>query len=393
MQPNIDVAYEIGDAQLLAELPNLGALPVCVEEAVALLAETARILLKDTEVRRYPDVVTWAFWCREASVRSRMSVYLGERRRGRGMVFHIAPSNVAVNFAYSFVAGLLAGNANVVRLPSRDFRQTALICNALRMALERVPTLRPYVIFVRYGHERAVNDVLSALCTTRVIWGGDAAIRELRHSELPPRANEITFADRYSVAVFDADAYLAAEDKERLAKAFFNDTYLTDQNACSAPCLVVWRGARVEEAREVFWQELHREVQQHYELQPVQAVDKLTQLALLADAYEVRLRAMPDMLITRAELGGLDAGVPAYRMHSGFFMEYCVQDLSEIVPICGSRCQTVVYYGIDPEEIRALVDQYHMAGVDRIVPVGESMAFSLVWDGIDLIRTMSRCIG
>ena len=52
-----------------------------------------------------------------------------------------------------------------------------------------------------------------------------------------------------------------------------------------------------------------------------------------------------------------------------------------------------MYYGIDPEEIRTLVDQYHMAGVDRIVPVGESMAFSLVWDGIDLIRTMSRCIG
>ena len=134
-------------------------------------------------------------------------------------------------------------------------------------------------------------------------------------------------------------------------------------------------------------------MQQHYELQPVQAVDKLTQLALLADAYEVRLRAMPDMLITRAELGGLDAGVPAYRMHSGFFMEYCAQELSEIVPICGSRCQTVVYYGIDPEEIRVLVDQYHMAGVDRIVPIGESMAFSLVWDGVDLIRTMSRCIG
>ena len=89
MQPNIDVAYEIGDAQLLAELPNLGTLPVCAEEAVALLAETVRILLKDTEVRRYPDVVTWAFWCREASVRSRMSVYLGERRRGRGMVFSV----------------------------------------------------------------------------------------------------------------------------------------------------------------------------------------------------------------------------------------------------------------------------------------------------------------
>ena len=32
------------------------------------------------------------------------------------------------------------------------------------------------------------------------------------------------------------------------------------------------------------------------------------------------------------------------------------------------------------------------AGVDRIVPIGRTMDFALVWDGVDLIRTMSRAI-
>ena len=32
------------------------------------------------------------------------------------------------------------------------------------------------------------------------------------------------------------------------------------------------------------------------------------------------------------------------------------------------------------------------AGIDRIVPMGKSMDFSLIWDGYDLIRQMSRRI-
>lgn len=41
--------------------------------------------------------------------------------QGRGVAFHIAPSNVAVNFAFSLAAGLLTGNANIVRLSSKPF--------------------------------------------------------------------------------------------------------------------------------------------------------------------------------------------------------------------------------------------------------------------------------
>lgn len=31
-------------------------------------------------------------------------------------------------------------------------------------------------------------------------------------------------------------------------------------------------------------------------------------------------------------------------------------------------------------------------GVDRVVPMGKSMDFNLVWDGYDLIRSLSRKI-
>ena len=39
-------------------------------------------------------------------------------RLGWGTVLHIAPSNIPVNFAFSFLMGFLSGNVNHVRVPS-----------------------------------------------------------------------------------------------------------------------------------------------------------------------------------------------------------------------------------------------------------------------------------
>ena len=38
--------------------------------------------------------------------------------------------------------------------------------------------------------------------------------------------------------------------KGRLAEEFYNDTYLSDQNACTSPRLVVWMGSKKKEAKE-----------------------------------------------------------------------------------------------------------------------------------------------
>ena len=43
-------------------------------------------------------------------------------------------------------------------------------------------------------------------------------------------------------------SYLTIEDKCRVAEDFYDDTFLTDQNACTSPRIVVWIGSRIEEA-------------------------------------------------------------------------------------------------------------------------------------------------
>ena len=396
MQQHFDgVTYALGSVEIEMQMADVRPLPIFSAEAVAFLTAFSARILADAEAKAYPDVVTLGFWCRPAALRQMQRVYEAEKNRiGRGIVFHIAPSNVAVNFAYSCLAAFLAGNASVVRLPSKDFPQVDVLCRIFAQTLAEFPALFPYFLFVRYGHVQEVNEHYSRMCQTRVVWGGDATIDAIRHTVLPPRANEITFADRHSLAVIDASVYLTAGDKERIAQDFYNDTYLSDQNACTAPRFVVWLGTagKVKAAQEVFWSTLHTLVKERYTLQGVQAVDKLTQLYRLGVDAAAQQIPMEDNLITRVRVAQLTEELAAYRTGSGFFIEYAAQELAEIRPLCSISCQTLSYYGVERETLLQTVLAMRPAGVDRIVPMGRTMDFALVWDGVDLIRTMSRVI-
>ena len=396
MQQHFDsVTYALGSVEIEMQMADVRPLPIFSAEAVAFLTALSARILADVEAKAYPDVVTLGFWCRPAALRQMQRVYEAEKNRiGRGIVFHIAPSNVAVNFAYSCLAAFLAGNASVVRLPSKDFPQVDVLCRIFAQTLAEFPALFPYFLFVRYGHVQEVNEYYSRMCQTRVVWGGDATIDAIRRAALPPRTNEITFADRHSLAVIDAPAYLAAEDKERIAQDFYNDTYLSDQNACTAPHFVVWLGAaeKVKAAQDLFWRTLHVLVQDRYTLQGVQAVDKLTQLYRLGVHAAGGQVPMEDNLITCVCVAELTEELAAYRTGSGFFIEYAAQELAEIRPLCSISCQTLSYYGVERETLLQTVLAMRPAGVDRIVPMGRTMDFALVWDGVDLIRTMSRVI-
>jgi hypothetical protein len=362
--------------------------PFC-DEALDFLNALSRKL---TVVRAHSDVATFGFWCRKAALLREKARYDDlPLRLGKGLVFHSAPSNVPVTFAFSFAAGLLAGNANIVRLPGRDFAQTDRIVEAVNELLRNgYGALSPYVCFVKYPSDRALSDRFSALCDARVLWGGDGTIEGLRRSPLKPRATDITFADRYSAALIHADAYLAAPDRDRIALDFYNDTYFSDQNACTAPRIVFWLGREKEAAKTSFWRAVHRLAEEKYALAPVQAVDKLAALYRAAARFPVSLAPSPDNLLTRVQAAAAPAALMDFRRHSGFFFEHDIETLADILPVCGERMQTVTYYGLGKEELLSFFAAHTPKGVDRFVPFGASMDFSLVWDGHDLIRALSR---
>ncbi len=360
-------------------------------ELTGLLSRVGELLSRDPGAKEHPAALAFAFWVREASLteQKRRFSRVDGLRVGRGTVFHIAPGNVPANFAYSLAAGLLSGNRNIVRAPSRDFPEARLIVRAFNAALSERPELAPYVVVVRYPRESAATAEFSALADARVIWGGDETVRRVRENPLPARSFDITFADRYSLAVIDADAYLARSDKARTARDFYNDTFAIDQNACGSPRLVAWLGGERERAKEIFWGELLALARRLYDMPPVCAVDKLT-LALEAAAALPGCRLLPgeDNLVTRVAVERPDPRLMDFRGNSGYFYEYDCADIAELREFCADkRCQTLTYIG-DRERLVPLA--LAGGGVDRIVPVGHAMDFSLLWDGYDLVTALSR---
>ena len=389
------ITYLVGSPEKIEKAADAPSKVPFADDILSFLSEVSKILMHDIRSKAYSDVATFAFWIRNASMKQLESKYGFKDSNihlGRGVVFHITPSNVPVNFAYSLVSGLLAGNANIVRVPSKDFPQVLIITEAINIVLDKYVDLKPYVLCVRYERSREINDVLSSIADTRIVWGGDQTISELRKSPLPPRSTEITFADRYSLAVIDSDLYMESCDKGRVAEDFYNDTYFSDQNACTSPWIVVWTGNRKAEAKEVFWSELYSLVKEKYTFQDIMGVNKLTSQYLAAAGIdEIKLLPHEDNLIVRVEIRSPAAWLMKYRDNSGYFFECDCDDVMELKDICNDKqCQTIGMIG-DSAWFRPLIES-GVKGVDRVVSIGHAMDFDLIWDGYDLIHSLVRTV-
>ena len=388
-----DLEFLVGDYNILENMQKTPALPMFSEIAVNFLATLSREILKDKRSRSNIDVMSYAYWIRKASIESTKEKHLDRKNRiGRGVAFHVAPSNVPVNFAVSMTSSLLAGNATIIRVSNKRFEQVDIICQAMNRILNSEhKNIRNHLCLLRYEHSEQITQELSNICDVRVIWGGNNTINTIRKASLPPRAIEMAFADRHSLAIINSNVYLK-ENSDDVAKGFYTDTYYTDQNACSSPRLVVWVGDKVEEARSLFWEKLHILVNSDYEMRPIQAVDKFTSLSMLAMGHNGVNLVSKDNMVMRVEVESLYPELMEYKNGGGYFFEYKAKSLDEVVPVLTKQCQTISVLGIEKKEILDLVYKHGVRGVDRVVDLGQTMGLEFIWDGFKMIETMSRFI-
>ena len=208
-----------------SEMPHLKPLVPFDCNVITFLDKLSGLLMKHPKGRDFPEIITFGFYVRKSSImRLKKSYAYSKHSVGRGVSFHIAPSNVPINFAYSLLVGLLSGNACVVRVSSKSFPQTDIVSNAISELLDTLEfsELKKYVSLVKYDRDSDINNFFSNLCDVRVIWGGVNTIAELRTSPLPPRSFDITFADRYSFCIIKAAEYLNIKGKKKIAFDFYN---------------------------------------------------------------------------------------------------------------------------------------------------------------------------
>ena len=364
------------------------------------LADWSRALLAQPEVRQHPDVVSFAYWCRPANIARLQRELIDQHRRlGRGLALHIAPANVPVNFAFSFAFGLLSGNANIVRVPESLPLQAKLLCSAAAQTLLLPQHARVAAMtrLVRYPRNDEITRALSAVADVRLLWGGDQTIHHLRAMPASPRCVDIAFADRYSLCLLGADAIINADEKalQGLAQGFYNDVFLLDQNACSSPHLVLWQGQEtaINAAQSRFWQAVQAVIDTKPEAPGIHALDKYTHLCRTAIGLEdVSLQTQTNNRIYRVSLKELPANVADFRGRHGFFFETSDNHLQQLQRIVGERYQTLTCFGVDAEAVVDSIVNLGLPGIDRVVPVGKALDIGVIWDGYDLIRTMSRIV-
>lgn len=392
-----NVSYLVGDRNTILDKRALRPYDNLVCEFLSALSLN---LLKNREAKQYSDVISFAFWCRKANIAKLKNQFAEQYiRLGLGAVFHITPSNVPVNFAFSYACSLLAGNANIVRVPSKPFRQIDIICNAIKELFQcsQFKILADMTVFLRYDRDDAITSLLSLDCNARIIWGGDDSIRQIRQLPISERSREITFADRYSFCVINAKKIfeLNKEQLKQLAINFYNDTYLMDQNACSSPSLVVWLGNSndVNSAKEQFWKAVLEEVRGNYELAPVNGIDKYTHLCQNAiDLANITTVEKYGNYIYCIGLDAINETMDMLRGKFGYFYEYSAENINSIVHIVNSKYQTLTYFGMDKQVFVDFTINNRISGIDRIVPIGSALDISVIWDGYDLVRSLSRII-
>ena len=384
-----------------------GARPCFDETMLRFLEDLSATLTKEAAYRRIPELYALGFWCRPAhlqKLKERQANQSHSHRNGKGLVLHIAPSNMPTMFAYSWITSLLAGNSNVVRISSRMADISGLLLDAIRSVLERpeYAGIKAQNSFIQCPRGDCTIEELSKIAAGRVIWGGDETVKTITEIPAAEGCVDIGFPDKYSIAVLDATAIAELDDDELQAQVhrFYNDTYGADQNACSSPRTVFWVNGSAGDtvavgtvadktetvktdqtaiAKNRWWEALAKEAER-YDLEAWMATEKYRELC---NAYATieglgpvrnwgnRLYVIPCV--------AMDAPLWKWAAKLGTFYEWDVDAIEDIASLLDAKIQTVV------TNIEGL-----SLDVDRVVAIGEALDFDTVWDRKDIIELLSK---
>ena len=365
---------------------------------VDFLAELSKNLDKKKSAKDYPDIKSFSFWCRKQNIEKIKNINQSkEFRIGLGLVFHVTPSNIPTNFAYSLCFGLLNGNSNIIKVPSKKFAQIKIICDSIKEIIKKKKffSLDKRITIIRYSSDDELTSKISENCDVRLIWGGEKTVKEIRKFTIPERSIDIAFADRYSFCVINANILLQLKSFEfkMLIEKFYNDTFLVDQNACSSPHLIVWTGSGVEKAKKIFWENLYKHTSKKYNQPMIASIDKYTNLLnkILLLKNIKQCKNFGNFIYT-IDLKKLLIENHTLRGKWGFFYEHTTNDLNEISKIINKKYQTLTYFGFKPDYFHKFIKKNNLNGIDRIVPIGQALNIGFTWDGYDLNKTLSRIV-
>lgn len=397
VQANSEISALVGSIEdALSSKPTAP----CSELAIEMLTELSRTILSHRQSRNKGELVSLGYWMRKSNlIRLDESFNDGIFRVGLGTILHIAPENVPLNFAYSLCVGLLSGNSNIVRLPTRNTQETEMFIEYLNSVLEKLKgeEVSRRVCLVRYSSSSSITEDLSRQVDGRIIWGGDETVQRIRKLATKPRAVDVAMGDKSSMCILDLQTIGDLDDKtlSSVAERFVRDSLTYGQNACSSPRLVVWIGTDLEKrsGQSRFWSAVDSLIGAENARNPIDIIDRFVAISTFSAQCNTGANFTDFRRPTvRAHVPEFSSWTRFNWLRNGTFMELDVSKIDEVHKFLTPQVQTVSYFGFDSDILRKSFKKTGVIGVDRVVPLGTALDFDNVWDGYDLIRTLTRVI-
>lgn len=370
---------------------------------VEFVSKFSRAILTDKRIRDFPELAVMANFFRKKNIETQKRVYFQTIKNvvqvPRGIVFHIAPSNVDSIFLYSGLISLLCGNINIIRVSSKASPQKQFVVSILdKLLTSDFSWISNRLFLVDYGYRDAVTSKLSKICSARVVWGGDETVKHIRNFELSPSAVEIAFSDKYSHFVVNADFLVKLSDTEHaeLIRKFHLDTTWFGQQACASPKSLAWVGStsNIILCKRRFWKKYAEHIgQEAFEDSPNQKYERLVSSDLIFSTDNSKLETNLGEYPTRI-MFDKPPGISSKKWHSGngLFLEVDVRTLSEYLASLGPKDQTITYFGFEKAALAKSCEALPIGAVAKFNNVGSALDFSPVWDNINLYEFFCRHI-
>ena len=367
------------------------------DDILHFLSRLSASIMKHPDSKKFPDLASFGFFIRKSNLRKLKELYIYNSKRniGIGSAFHIAPSNVPLNFAYSLVAALLCGNPSIVRISSKFFEQTEILIKIINDELKKFNEA-PFFTLIQYNHDEEINKKLSSCCSLRLIWGGDETIKFFKSLDVKSNVVDITFPDKYSLSLVDARHYNQSCNPSVIALKFYNDVYTFDQNACTAPRGIFWLGQEsdVSLAQKTFWGCLTTQLKEKkYKtntgigIRHLNSASELAARNLIAKSNSISQKG-----INIFDIKAGDSNIFGSHSGEGLFYQKTIKNFDGLKNFISEKCQTLSVILNEKEELLNWVVNSRITGIDRICNMGSASDFSLHWDGKNLFNLMTKNI-
>ncbi|HLV85692.1 MAG TPA: acyl-CoA reductase [Candidatus Sulfotelmatobacter sp.] len=366
--------------------------------------------LDSTEVREIPGVTFLRLWLRRGTLEPILIRELGPHSlqggwhdEGRvrmrafplGVVGHWPAGNIEIQPILSLTCALLGGNSCLVRVPSGLVEPTRLMIERL-YELPQSSAITDRILLASFDHSRKdIHEAMARGVDGAMIWGGEDAVSEVRALPFPHWARVVVFGPRLSVAAMDSGVWTDSQERSSWCRRIARDVWQFDQQACSSPqTLFLERdGANdpaefVAELKKAFEEENRAHPRIEIEPAMASAICRARASWLLDDlANSAMFPPSADWTILQGR------GVEIPEPTQGRTLTVLVaDDLMDVVSRFDGTVQTLGLAVKDRGREEGLAEAAGRHGVDRVVRLGQMHVFGSPWDGLDLVRPMTRLV-